>query len=109
MEEHLVTRWFVQKAATHGIKVTGLRELLQFRNTHPKIEDILAEYSHHLLHFFRFFSEQEATNKFIVGGNIAKAWPIFHAFNSAAFDRFDIRISHLGEHAALIGAATQFA
>lgn len=108
MEEHLVTRWFVRRAADHGQQVTGLRELLQLRGQHPFIEDILAEYSHHLLHFFRFFSEREKTDKFIIGGNISKAWDTFYRFNTEAFDRFDIRISQLGEHAALIGAATLF-
>lgn len=109
MEEHLVTRWFVRKAAQYGVKVTGLRELLHLRDKQTLVDDILAEYSHHLLQFITFFSERENTDKFIIGGNIAKAWDIFHNFNSDAFNRFDIRISQLGEHAALIGAATQFA
>lgn len=109
MEEHLVTRWFVQKAAKNGVKVTGLRELLQLRGQYAFVDDILAEYSHHLLHFIQFFSNQEATDKFIVGGNISNAWSIFRSFNERAFDRFDIRISQLGEHAALIGAAALFA
>lgn len=110
IEEYLVTRWFVQKASQHGMEVTGLRELLALRgNDHPIIDDILAEYSYHLLHFINFFSEQEATDRLIIGGNISKAWNIFRAFDPTAFDRFDIRISQLGEHAAMIGAAAQFA
>ena len=108
-EEYLVTRWFVRKGAQHGINVTGLRELLQLRNHHPVIEDILLEYSSHLLHFIRYFSNEEGTDKLIVGGNISKAWDTFRAFDPIAFDRFDIRISQLGEHAALIGAAALFA
>lgn len=108
MEEHLVTRWFVRRTAAHGVKVTGLRELLQLREQHRFVDDILAEYSHHLLHFIRFFSEREETGKFIIGGNIAKAWTVFHHFHADAFDKFDIRVSKLGEHAALIGAATLF-
>lgn len=109
MEEHLVTRWFVRRTAQHGVRVTGLRELLQLRDEHAFVEDILAEYSHHLLQFITFFAEKEGTDRFIIGGNISKAWQIFHGFNADAFDRFDIRISQLGEHAALIGAAATFA
>lgn len=109
MEEHLVTRWFVRKAALHGITVTGLRELLLLRDTHALVDELLAEYSHHLLQFLTFFSTRENTTKFIIGGNISKAWGIFRSFNTDAFDSFDIRISQLGEHAALIGAAAQFA
>src|SRR5690606_8668742 len=62
MEEHLVTRWFVRKATEHGLKTTGLRELLQLRHQHAFIEDILAEYSQHLLQFLAFFSQREETN-----------------------------------------------
>ncbi|GGG86059.1 hypothetical protein GCM10007415_19410 [Parapedobacter pyrenivorans] len=108
MEEHLVTRWFVRKAAQHNVKVTGLRELLQLRDKHALVDDLLAEYSHHLLQFIQFFSDHEGTEKFIIGGNISKAWDIFRSFNTNAFDRFDIRISQLGEQAALIGAAALF-
>ena len=107
MEEYLATRWFVRQAAQHGITVSGLRELLELRDKHTVIEDILAGYSHHLLHFIRLFSEQEGTDKLIIGGNISKAWEVFRTFDSTAFGRFDIRISRLGEHAALIGAAAQ--
>ncbi len=109
VEEYLVTRWFVRSAAQHNICVTGLRELLELRDKHSAVNDILADYSRHLLSFLRFFSEREATDRFIVGGNIAKAWGTFRAFDPTAFDDFDIRISQLGEHAALIGAAAQFA
>lgn len=109
MEEYLVTRWFVRRAAQYGIKVTGLRELLQLREQHTFVEDILAEYSHHLIQFLTFFSEQEKTEKFIIGGNISRAWNIFYGFDPDGFAQFDIHISQLGEDAALIGAAALFA
>ncbi|MBK1441888.1 ROK family protein [Parapedobacter sp. ISTM3] len=108
MEEHLVTRWFVRRTAQHGKAVTGLRELLQLRDQHAFVDDILAEYSHHLLNFMRYFSQKEVTDRFIIGGNISKAWAIFQQFNPEAFNQFDIHISQLGEHAALIGAAAIF-
>jgi len=109
MEEHLVTRWFVRRTAQKGVKVSGLRELLQLRDQHAFVEDILDEYSHHLLQFLTFFSEKEQTNRFIIGGNISRAWDIFRDFNPEAYGRFDIHISRLGEDAALIGAAALFA
>lgn len=108
MEEYLVTRWFVHRTAQHGVEVTGLRELLLLRNEHTFVDDILAEYSHHLVRFMTFFSEQEGCDRFIIGGNISKAWDTIHAFNAMAFDRFSICISQLGERAALIGAAALF-
>src|SRR5699024_256163 len=62
MEEHLVTRWVVRKASDHGLKVTGFRELLQLRDKYAVVDDILAEYSHHLYQFIRFFCEREGTD-----------------------------------------------
>lgn len=109
MEEHLVTRWFVRRTAQHGVKVTGLRELLQLHSEYAFVEDILTEYSQHLLQFLKFFSEKEKTDKFIIGGNISRAWDIFKGFYPDAFAQFDIHISQLGEDAALIGAAALFA
>lgn len=108
MEEYLVTRWFVRSAECAGLKVSGLRELLQLRGEHAVVEEILNEYSQHLLYFINYFSEQEHTDKFVLGGNIARAWPIFRSFSPEEFNRFDIHLSQLGEDAALIGAAAAF-
>ncbi len=110
MEEYLATRWFVNTFHREtGIRVNGLKELLQLRAQHAIIDDMLAEYSRHLLYFLNFFSDRERSNRFLIGGNISKAWKEIHAFAPQAFDRFDIHLSKLGEHAALIGAATLFA
>lgn len=109
MEEYLVTRWFVNTfhQAT-GIQVMGLKELLRLRPQHRIVDEILAEYSKHLLHFLSFFSDQQHSNTFIIGGNIAKAWPAIRSFSPKAFGKFSIHLSKLGENAALIGAAASF-
>lgn len=109
MEESLVTRWFVQQAAQQiGMEVKGLKELLELANEAPAVNRILDEYSEHLLYFLDLFSTQESCRTFIIGGNIAKAWPRIRENFGPRFDQFDIHISQLGEHAALVGAATLF-
>lgn len=108
MEESLATRWFVRQAEHRiGIDVKGLKELLELPN-HNAVSGILDEYSKHLLHFLGFFSEQESCRTFIIGGNIAKAWTRIRENFDQQFDQFHIHISQLGEHAALVGAATVF-
>lgn len=109
MEEFLATRWFVEQAKQHlGGQVDGLRELLEL-DGHVSVKGkILNNYSEHLLHFLHFFSERESCQNFIIGGNIAKAWLRIRENYCREFDQFDIQISQLGEHAALIGAATLF-
>ncbi len=109
MEESLVTRWFVQQAEHRlGMVVSGLKELLELANEAPALNRILDEYSEHLLYFLDLFSQQESCHTFIVGGNIAKAWPRIRENFGKQFDQFDIHASQLGEHAALVGAATLF-
>lgn len=109
MEESLVTRWFVQQAEKQlGVGVGGLKEMLELPNHTPGVNGILDEYSEHLLYFLGFFSEQESCRTFIIGGNIARAWSRIRENFSQQFDQFDIHISKLGEHAALVGAATLF-
>ncbi len=109
MEEALATRWFVQQAERRiGVDVRGLKELLELPNHSTAVNGILDEYSKHLLHFLRLFSEQESCRTFIIGGNIAKAWTRIRENFDQQFNQFNIHISQLGEHAALVGAATVF-
>ena len=109
MEEYLVTRWFVNTFQQEtGIQVQGLKELLQLRTQHRIVDDMLDEYSQHLLYFLNLFSNRENSDIFIIGGNIAKAWPEIYSFSPNAFDKFSIHLSKLGENAALIGAAAAF-
>lgn len=107
IEESLATRWFVRQAKLRlDVQVRGLKELLEL--DHPAVDSILDEYSEHLLEFLKLFSERESCKTFIIGGNITRAWPKIKNNFTQAFDRFNIHISRLGEHAALVGAATLF-
>lgn len=107
-EEFLVTRWFVKRfKEIAGKDVTGLKEILDLYRETAEFQMIKDEYAKHLFDFMEFFSEKHSSELFIVGGNIAKALPIFIA-DRKEFERFQIYTAILGEKAAMIGAASIF-
>jgi len=107
-EEFLVTRWFVKRfKEIAGKDVTGLKEILDHYRETAEFQIIKDEYAKHLFDFMQFFSDKHSSELFIVGGNIAKALPIFIA-DRKEFERFQIYTAILGEKAAMIGAASIF-
>lgn len=107
-EEYLVTRWFVKRfKEVTGKDVTGLKEILDNHRETTAFATIKDEYAKHLFDFMQFFEEKYQTNIFIIGGNIAKALPIFIA-DREEFNRFIVYTAILGEKAAMIGAASIF-
>ncbi|MDR0265971.1 MAG: ROK family protein [Sphingobacterium sp.] len=107
-EEFLVTRWFVRRfKEIAGKDVTGLKEILDNYRDTEEFQILKDEYAKHLFDFMQFFAEKHASEIFIVGGNIAKALPIFIA-DRKEFERFQIYTAILGEKAAMIGAASIF-
>ncbi len=77
-EEFLVTRWFVKRfKEVAGKDVTGLKEILDNHRETEEFQVIKDEYAKHLFDFMQFFAEKHSSEIFIIGGNIAKALPIF--------------------------------
>ncbi|TJZ62772.1 ROK family protein [Sphingobacterium olei] len=106
-EEYLVTRWFVNRfLALSGSKEKGFKEIAQNHNNTEEFEQLLAEYRTHLKDFLHFFSGEHVSKKFIIGGNIAKAWELIDKDNY--FGEFEISIGQYEEKAAIIGAASLF-
>ncbi|MEZ0450027.1 ROK family protein [Sphingobacterium thalpophilum] len=107
-EEYLVTRWFVRRfKELTGKDVSGLKEILENYRESDAFELIKSEYATHLFDFMAFFSKKYQSNIFVIGGNIAKALPIFIA-GREQFDAFKLYTAVLGEKAAMIGAASIF-
>ena len=107
-EEFLVTRWFVKRfKEVAGKDVTGLKEILDNHRETEEFQVIKDEYAKHLFDFMQFFAEKHSSEIFIIGGNIAKALPIFIG-DRKEFERFQIYTAILGEKAAMIGAASIF-
>ena len=106
-EEHLVTRWFTRRFhELSNYLETGLKEILEKHTDHQATETLLNEYLEHLRDFLIFFSEKHGSSKFIIGGNISKAWNAINGINPEKLRQFDIRLGQYQEFAAIIGAAS---
>ncbi|MFZ4860810.1 ROK family protein [Sphingobacterium sp. Mn56C] len=106
-EEHLATRWFTERfKALTNIEKEGFKEILTDYSDLPEFQQLIVEYRDNLYDFLRYFSSLHQSSKFILGGNIAKAWPIIG--NSERFNDFEISVGIFEEKAALIGAASLF-
>ncbi|WP_140936666.1 ROK family protein [Sphingobacterium lumbrici] len=106
-EEYLVTRWFVSRfLALSGFKENGFKEIVQNHKNTEEFEQLLVEYRTHLKDFLHFFSKKHACKKFIIGGNIAKAWALIN--KDHYFGDFEISVGQYEEKAAIIGAASLF-
>lgn len=106
-EEYLVTRWFIKRfQELKGVKENGLKEILLNHKDSPECKQLMQEYRIHLKDFMTFFSDKYESKTFIIGGNIAKAWPLIN--DNISFHQFDISIGKYAEKAALIGAASIF-
>ncbi|MBE8722431.1 ROK family protein [Sphingobacterium pedocola] len=106
-EEYLVTRWFVNRfLALSGSKEPGFKEITQHHENTEALEQLLAEYRKNLKDFLHFFSEKYESKKFIIGGNITKAWDLIN--KDRYFEDFEINLGKYEEKAAIIGAASLF-
>ena len=107
-EEYLVTRFFVKRfAALTGIEEAGLREILEKHVERPETALLLEEYRDQLLDFLYFFSQKYTCNRFVIGGNITKAWDLIFP-DKSMLKPYQIEIGKFQEHAAIIGAASLF-
>lgn len=106
-EEYLVTRWFTKRfEELSGHKEPGLKEIIERHRHSDSFKSLIAEYRNNLYQFLSYFSEKETCYKYIMGGNISKAWELINEKNS--FSNFDICVGQQQEKAALIGAASLF-
>ncbi|AGA80120.1 ROK family protein [Echinicola vietnamensis] len=110
VEEFVSTRWFVEAYQKKtGKAITEVRELTLKEENKAYAADIFEEFGENLARFLIDFIQKESPEVIVLGGNITKAEELFlpkvkeeleHAGLSTP-----IRITELGEQAALIGAA----
>lgn len=106
-EEYLVTRWFSTRfEELSGHQENGLREIIEKHGDTDEIEQLFAEYGVHLKAFMTYFSTLHGSHKFIIGGNIVKAWERINKKHQ--FHEFDVTLGRYEEKAAIIGAASLF-
>ncbi len=107
-EDYLATRWFIERyEELTGERISGSRDLLdkplKIRN---KIFD---EYAEALAEFVIKFVKPYDAEVLVLGGNIAKAYPLFrekfHYILESNSDDITVKISSIFEDAAILGAA----
>ncbi|UCS93088.1 ROK family protein [Echinicola marina] len=113
VEDYVSTRWFVKayKERT-GRSISEVRELTQNPENQGVAREIFREFGENLAEFLKIFIEKEQPEVIVIGGNITKAGELFIPVVQEELAKSNlstpIRISELGESAALIGAASSW-
>lgn len=108
-EEYLVTRWLTKRfEELSGIAEKGFKDIIEKHRQTEAFDILLTEYAKSLYDFLSFFAEKYQCHSFILGGSIAKAWPIIESYNASDFRAFEISTGQYAEKAAMMGAASLF-
>lgn len=109
-EDYLSARWLLatyQQRSGHKLK--GVKELAEQVGVDIVAQQTFKAFGENLGRVLVNRYAQQSPEVVIIGGNIAKAWQAFIPFANAAIKEagslFLLKQAHLGEEAALIGAA----
>ncbi|WP_200979476.1 ROK family protein [Echinicola sp. 20G] len=110
VEEYVSTRWFVntyyKKTGKH---IKEVRELTSKEENKEVAKEIFKEFGENLALFLKKFIQKEHPEVIVLGGNITKAEalfvPVIQQELASSGLNTPIKITELGEQAALIGAA----
>ncbi|AWW29197.1 ROK family protein [Echinicola strongylocentroti] len=110
VEDYVSTRWFVEAYRKQtGKAIAEVRELTLEEENKAYAAGIFREFGENLARFLIGFIKKESPQVIVLGGNISKAEALFLPVVKEKLDRAGlatpIRITELGEQAALIGAA----
>lgn len=109
-EDYASTRWFVKRyEELTGIKVSGVLDIAQAAAERPEVQQLFDEFATNLAEILAGPIQKFGAKKLIIGGNIAKASPLFLPKVQQAFDnqKLDVQVatSKLFEQAAVLGSA----
>ena len=112
-EDYLSTRWFTKAYKEQsGQDISGVKELAALNETDESIQQIFDAFGKNLGLFLFDMCQKNNCKTVVIGGNISKAANLFLpatlALLSKVADKPEIKISTLGEAAAIIGAAAAF-
>ncbi|MFT3978890.1 MAG: ROK family protein [Ferruginibacter sp.] len=112
-EDYISSRWFINEyKARTGNDISGVQELADLYESDKRIAGLFAAFGKNLGHFIELMIGRFDHNSIVIGGNISKAARFFlphteeYLYNQVV--PADIKISSLGEHAAMIGAMASF-
>jgi glucokinase len=112
-EDYFSTRWFVKKYEDlTGNVFAGVKELAAIAETDPYAKQIFNEFGRGLGHFLADLIKANQAEVVVLGGNISQAYHLFapHLIDNLKAYHLDteIKVALLNEHAALIGAASEW-
>jgi len=110
-EYFLGTGWFVRWAREeHNIEISGLKELMENPNWIGLAKEALDLFGANLGEFLAVHCRYQQIDQIVIGGNLSKASmhfaPIMQRELTTRFRDVPVVFSQLGEHAALVGAAS---
>ena len=109
-DEYFSTRWFLKEyKRMTGKEAGGVKELTHIAEHDADVKELFHIFGKNLGSFLVPWSKKFNTGCIVMGGNIAKSYPIFDTALSDVFRNESIKteivISSLDEDAALIGSA----
>jgi len=113
-EDYISTRWFTTRfRELSGIEVSDVRDIITNHQSSRYFEQLFHEFSNNLAHFIYKFVRKKMPVAAVIGGNISRAEAYFledtrRILVEKMGHSFPIKISSLGEKAALIGAGAFF-
>jgi glucokinase len=112
-EDYLSGRWFLQQyAAITGKTVSGVKALAALAPDSDAVQRIFDAFGQQLAAFLIGFIKDAQAEAVVIGGNIARAYPLFkHTLIAGVYDQFPhvvIAPAALGEQAALMGAGSSW-
>jgi len=109
-EDYISTRWFVKRyQECSGKKVRDTKSLVDLYESDPVVPVLFNDFARNLADFLFPFIKAHDAEVVIIGGNIAKAHPLFLDKTQNALRQqgilAELRITALWEDAAMLGAA----
>ncbi|TDG37294.1 ROK family protein [Pedobacter changchengzhani] len=106
-EDYISSRWFVNSYNERtGNNIKDVKELASLYALDQTVVSIFNEFGENLALFLNEFIRQENPEVIILGGNIAQAYSFFEHSLKDNLPKVAIKVSALGEAAALLGAGS---
>jgi len=108
-DDHLSSRWFLKRYhEITGLSVIGVKDLAVVAKDNYSARRVFKEFADNLCLFLERHLNKCSPEIIILSGNIAKSHKYFLPELKRHFSKITIELGHLGEDAALLGAAELF-
>lgn len=109
-DEYFSTRWFLNEYKTQtGKNISGVKDLVGLAANDELAKELFVLFGTNLGGFLIPWLQKFNAERIVIGGNIAKSFPLFESALKNEFKTNDLKvevfISELDENAALIGSA----